>query len=555
MTEKQFVEMIGPLAAADMQQSGILASVTAAQACLESGYGSTDLAQNANNLFGMKCILSGNTWESVWDGANKYTKQTKEQDTAGNEYTVTADFRKYPDISASIRDHSLYLTQAKKGSKLRYAGLVGCRDYKTAAQIIKDGGYATDVQYVQKICSLIERWDLTQYDVEEEETLNIIDVISAANVPRWGNQKKFIAIHYLGVVGQSNKVEAGGYGAHYYIYWDGTVYQAADHDAILWQVGTGGYYTQKHPTARNANTIGIELCCKCDGNSKNATDPYWYFTEETQEACVQLVKKLMTELGIPAENVLRHYDIVNKHCPAPYVNNNGYKTSWTWEQFREKLTGVATSETGSSEATTSTEYYRVRRSWEDESSQIGAWEKLELAKAACKAGYTVYDWNGKAVYTTGGAVASGKTESTSVGSITTTNKTELIKAGQTHANNFCGAGIVVDGIRGSATKKAGIKVLQTAMNMDYKAGLVVDGIWGSKSDAALKGHTVRQGETQYMITALEILLLLKGYSPNGVECPGVFGSGCATATGQYQADNGLAVDKIAGYNTFKSLIA
>ena len=51
MTEKQFVEMIGPLAAADMQRSGILASVTAAQACLESGYGSTDLAKNANNLF------------------------------------------------------------------------------------------------------------------------------------------------------------------------------------------------------------------------------------------------------------------------------------------------------------------------------------------------------------------------------------------------------------------------------------------------------------------------------------------------------------------------
>lgn len=397
MTEKQFVEMIGPLAAADMRQSGILASVTVAQACLESGYGSTDLARNANNLFGMKCRLSGNTWKSVWDGRSKYTKQTKEQDKNGREYTVTADFRKYPDIFKSIRDHSLYLTQAKNGSKLRYAGLAGCTDYKKAAQIIKSGGYATDIKYVEKICSLVERWNLTKYDVEEEKTLNIINAISSKNVPQRGNKKQFIAIHYLGVVGQNNKVEAGGYGAHYYIYWDGTIYQAADHDAILWQVGTGGYYTQKHPTARNANTIGIELCCKCDGNSKNATDPKWYFTQETQEACVQLVKKLMADLGIPAENVLRHYDIVNKHCPAPYVNNNKYKTSWTWDEFKAKLYGSSTG-SGVSSAGETKKYYRVRKSWLDASSQIGAYENLQNAKKACKAGYTVYDWNGNAVY-------------------------------------------------------------------------------------------------------------------------------------------------------------
>lgn len=177
----------------------------------------------------------------------------------------------------------------------------------------------------------------------------IINVISDKNVPKWGNKKKYIAIHYLGVVGQNNKVEAGGYGAHYYIYWDGTIYQAAKHDAVLWQVGTAGYYTQKHPEARNSNTIGIELCVKCDGNASNPSDPYWYFTTETQEACVQLVKKLMQDLGIPASHVLRHYDIVNKHCPAPYVNNNKYKTSWTWEEFKARIS-CGSSGSGSSSA-------------------------------------------------------------------------------------------------------------------------------------------------------------------------------------------------------------
>ncbi|HIS31132.1 MAG TPA: amidase [Candidatus Limivivens intestinipullorum] len=222
----------------------------------------------------------------------------------------------------------------------------------------------------------------------------IINVISDKNVPKWGNKKKYIAIHYLGVVGQNNKVEAGGYGAHYYIYWDGTIYQAAKHDAILWQVGTAGYYTQKHPEARNSNTIGIELCPKCDGNASNPSDPYWYFTTETQEACVQLVKKLMQDLGIPASHVLRHYDIVNKHCPAPYVNNNKYKTSWTWEEFKARISGSS----GGSSTDGTGQMYRIRKSWADAGSQIGAYENLDNAKAACKAGYTVYDKDGKAVY-------------------------------------------------------------------------------------------------------------------------------------------------------------
>lgn len=170
--------------------------------------------------------------------------------------------------------------------------------------------------------------------------MNIIDVTAASrgNIPAYGNKHQYIAVHYLGVVGQNNKIDSGGYGAHYYIYWDGTIYKAANHDAVLWQVGTAGYYTQKHPYANNYNVIGIEMCPKCDGNSSNANDPYWYFTEATQKSCVELVKYLMQQLGVGSDHVLRHYDIVNKWCPAPYCNNNGYKGTWTWDQFKSKLT-------------------------------------------------------------------------------------------------------------------------------------------------------------------------------------------------------------------------
>lgn len=144
--------------------SGILNSVTTAQMILESGYCGTDLALNANNCFGMKCTLSNNSWPSVWDGKSSYTKITAEQDKAGNEYHIRAAFRKYPCVENSIKDHAAYLLGAMNGSKKRYAGLTDAKNYKEAIHIIKSGGYATDVKYESKICSIIERYGLDKYD-------------------------------------------------------------------------------------------------------------------------------------------------------------------------------------------------------------------------------------------------------------------------------------------------------------------------------------------------------------------------------------------------------
>lgn len=60
------------------------------------------------------------------------------------------------------------------GSKKRYEGLAGCTDYKKAVQLIKDGGYATSHTYVQNLCSIIERWNLTQYDVAKASEGTVI---------------------------------------------------------------------------------------------------------------------------------------------------------------------------------------------------------------------------------------------------------------------------------------------------------------------------------------------------------------------------------------------
>ena len=165
LTEEQVIAKVGPLCTADQEKSGILASISLAQFILESGYGKSELAQKANNCFGMKKSLSGNTWGgSAWDGTSVYTKETQEQNADGSYTTVTADFRKYACVEDSIADHSAYLLGAKNGNKLRYEGISGMTDYKAVAQLIKDGGYATSLTYVEKLCSIIERWNLTQYD-------------------------------------------------------------------------------------------------------------------------------------------------------------------------------------------------------------------------------------------------------------------------------------------------------------------------------------------------------------------------------------------------------
>ena len=170
LTESQAAEKILSLAVEDYKKSGILPSVTAAQMILESGYVTTALSRY-NNCFGMKTMLSGNTWaNSTWDGVSKVNIRTPEEYAKGVITYIYADFRKYPCIEDSVGDHSAYLLGAKNGNKLRYEGLTKCKNYREAITLIKNGGYATDSKYVYKICNIIERYNLARFDNTSKQT-------------------------------------------------------------------------------------------------------------------------------------------------------------------------------------------------------------------------------------------------------------------------------------------------------------------------------------------------------------------------------------------------
>lgn len=166
-TEEQKIKQVAPIYQEVMKDTGMLASVGLAQFCLESGYGTTDLAKEANNMHGMKCSLSGNTWDgSVWDGHSSYGKYSPEVYN-GKTAMVYSEFRKYPSIYKSVQDRAAYFIGAwldAAKTKHRYPNVNMIKNAEEQVRLLKAGGYATDPNYVSKLLSIISRFNLTQYD-------------------------------------------------------------------------------------------------------------------------------------------------------------------------------------------------------------------------------------------------------------------------------------------------------------------------------------------------------------------------------------------------------
>lgn len=149
----------------------------------------------------------------------------------------------------------------------------------------------------------------------------------------------------------------------------------------------------------NANSIGIEICSTNPNwtASDQANSKKWSFTEKAVAKAVELTKYLMQTYNIPADRVIRHYDVSGKLCPGIIGWNEDSKDISQWEAFKAKLTNTA----NTTNTKTDDVIYRVRKSANDAKSQIGAYRNLDSAKALAdkNSGYSVYDTNGKLKYT------------------------------------------------------------------------------------------------------------------------------------------------------------
>lgn len=164
ITRSDYIQMWKDVAIQNMQEFNIPASITLAQAILESGDGNSDLAKASNNHFGIKC--------HDWKGERVYYDDDKKGEC----------FRKYKNASESFDDHSQFL------KRKRYASLfeLDIKNYKGWAKGLKKCGYATNPAYAKLLIGIIEKNELHKYD--EESVEGQTEEIKAK--PRSKNEKK-----------------------------------------------------------------------------------------------------------------------------------------------------------------------------------------------------------------------------------------------------------------------------------------------------------------------------------------------------------------------------
>lgn len=141
-----YIDRFKAISIQEMNIYGIPASITLAQALLESGNGNSYLARVANNHFGIKCA-------SGWKG-----RSVRQNDDRRGEC-----FRVYDSPEASFRDHSEFLLRPHYAALFKYDK----DDYRSWAKGLKKAGYATNPRYAELLIDLIERYELHRFDQPE----------------------------------------------------------------------------------------------------------------------------------------------------------------------------------------------------------------------------------------------------------------------------------------------------------------------------------------------------------------------------------------------------
>lgn len=149
-TGNKFIDSIAADAVRSQKETGVPASVTMAQAILESGWGKSGLTKKGNNYFGIK-----------GEGpAGSVTMRTREEDRNGNSYYINAKFRAYHNAQESFTDHARLFTDNK-----RYAtAMKHTDDANRFAREIHKAGYATAHNYSDALISIMDKYNLREFD-------------------------------------------------------------------------------------------------------------------------------------------------------------------------------------------------------------------------------------------------------------------------------------------------------------------------------------------------------------------------------------------------------
>lgn len=271
--------------------------------------------------------------------------------------------------------------------------------------------------------------------------INFTDGSSTARI-------KYIVIHYFGGLATAENLAKywartyAGASAHYAVGHGGEIFQIVEDDDVAWHCGAKSY---KHAECRNTNSIGIEMAVKKKSTAtQNATDKDWYFTDKTVAAAIELTRMLMKKYNIPADHVIRHYDVTGKICPNPYVYN---VFEATWQKFKAALTAQE-------EDQSKNKYTMICGKAKATAAQIAAYMvKVNPSTASFAAELSrLYIEEGEAEGIRGDVAAAQ--------SFVETGNFEFKGSAVTiDQNNFCGMGVTANGMKGNsfATRREGVR--------------------------------------------------------------------------------------------------
>ncbi|WP_097025565.1 glycoside hydrolase family 73 protein [Clostridium peptidivorans] len=158
-----FINSVKDGAIASMKAYGVLASITIAQAILESSWGNSTLAKESKNLFGVKAI-------GGWRGEKK-SYATYEYYN-GKKTLINDYFRVYNSFAESIDDHALFLVN---NSRYNQHGFFSAKDYVGQANALQKAGYATAPDYAKQLINLIKQYSLNKYDIIKSNSFIKVD--------------------------------------------------------------------------------------------------------------------------------------------------------------------------------------------------------------------------------------------------------------------------------------------------------------------------------------------------------------------------------------------
>lgn len=156
MTKNEFINLVAPIVINENKKRGypLFTSVVIAQACLETGFGASSLMMKAKAIFGIKASAS-------WQG-KVYNAKTKECYDGVNYTTINDSFRAYNSFEDSVADYFKLIT-----TSTRYRNACTATTPLECITAIKNGGYATDPNYIKSVMNIINTYNLTKYESDE----------------------------------------------------------------------------------------------------------------------------------------------------------------------------------------------------------------------------------------------------------------------------------------------------------------------------------------------------------------------------------------------------